>query len=401
MRPTRRALLVAAVSACATVAGWLLGLPEVSILAATGFALLAVAAATVLLRRPRLRVSRVAHPQRLQAGAACEIRLRIDNAGRTASPVLELRDQVSRFGTAELMVAPIAPGATSSASYSLPTRRRGRHHIGPLVVMLSDPFGLVRREHRHEDVLTVVITPRTWRLAALPPVPGDEPDHGTRALTSASTVDEEFASLRDYVTGDDIRRIHWRSTARRGSPVVREFDVPWQRRTTVVADLRTDRHDDASFERLVSVLASVVDLCAARDELVRLVTDASPASAYLPAADHVDDLLEELAVIVPSNGRVPPSQLIRTSAGSAGEASGRLVTVVGGLRAEERAELDRTGRRAGLHVVVGTHGGLPADELPASIVLNWDGTAELDELWGRALGRGVGARARPGAPVSR
>ena len=81
-------------------------------------------------------------------------------------------------------------------------------------------------------------------------------------MTSSSTVDEEFASLREYVSGDDFRRIHWPSTARLGTPVVRQFDVPWQRRTTVLVDLRAAAHDDRSFERAVTAAASVVELAA-------------------------------------------------------------------------------------------------------------------------------------------
>ena len=183
----------------------------------------------------------------------------------------------------------------------------------------------------------------------MPPAPGDEPEHGTHALTSASTVDEEFAALRDYVPGDDVRRIHWRSTARRGNPVVRQFDVPWQRRTTVLLDLRAGP-SEAAFERAVSAAASVVELVSRRDELVRLVTTAGEDSGFVPAAEHLDELLDRLAVVLPlpvQRDRPAPLLAMLGQLGTSG--TGRLVTCTAGLNdvdAAWRRRRDQRGRTA-------------------------------------------------------
>ena len=146
----------------------------------------------------------------------------------------------------------------------------------------------------------MIILPRIHRLAPVPPAPGDEPEQGIRTLTSNSTVDEEFAALRPYQAGDDIRRIHWRTTARLGSPVVRQFDQPWQHRTTVLLDVRRLRPRRGILERAVSAAASVLQMAADRHELVRLVTTGRD-SGFVPAAEQVGGLLDQLAEVTPDS----------------------------------------------------------------------------------------------------
>ena len=392
LRPTGRGVATLIGGLAAAVAGWLLGLPELTVLATAAAATVLAGAMSVGARRFPLELVRSARPARLQVGEPCEIRLTATNSSNRNSPVVELADDVGRSGRARLMLAPVPPGGRTTATYALPTDRRGVHQVGPLTWTVTDPFGLSTRatvEHRR---LAITVTPRTWELAPLPPAPGDEPDHGTRSLTSAATLDEEFASLRDYVPGDDIRRIHWRSTARRGSPVVRQFDVPWQRRTTIVADLRLDRHDDASFERMISVVASLVELAARRDELTRLVSSATGDTGFLEASEHLDDLLDRLTVVEPElRGGEAPGPLVSRSLVAPG-AGGRVVSCIGGVTAAEQSALDIAGQRGGLHVVVSTATGGEVI-VPNAHVVNWDGRDALERVWARAIAplRPVGA----------
>ncbi len=387
-----RGLGVLAAAAAAIAAAWTLGLPELSIVAAAAAAVVVVGAVQVLVRRVPVDLQRTARPSRLEVGEPCEIRLAVTNRSRRASPVIALADDVGRFGAARLLLAPIRPGGSTVATYSLPTDRRGLYQVGPLTMTLHDPFGTARRSRVDHARTSVVITPRTWTLAALPPAPGDEPDHGTHSLTTASTVDEEFATLRDYVPGDDIRRIHWRSSARRGSPVVRQFDVPWQHRTTVIVDLRADRHDDASFERLVSCVASLFELAARRAELIRLVTTEVTPNGFWPAAEVLEEQLDRLAVLAPSPSKVTPGQLLSWLARRSNAGGGRLVSCVGGLVETEQVALADAGRVSGLHMVVSTRGGRGGLAVPGAHLVEWDGTAGLDEVWNPvvlAASRGV------------
>jgi uncharacterized protein (DUF58 family) len=382
---TRNGALLGLTCAATAVLSWLFGLPEVAALAAAGLVLLAVAFAWVRLGTPTLELTRVARPPRVELGGACEIRLVTHNTGRRSSPVMTLEDDVDQLGTTRLVLAPLSPGQRCTAAYSLPTTRRGLYRVGPLTTSVEDPFGLVRRVRRETRTLPVIVLPHTSTLGTMPPAPGDEPEHGTHSLTSASTVDEEFAALRDYVPGDDVRRIHWRSTARRGAPVVRQFDVPWQRRTTVLLDLRAGA-DEAAFERAVSAAASVVLLAAARDELVQLLTTDGIDSGHVPAAEHADELMDRLAVVtVDAPRRDRPEPLLGLLRELGGADTGRVVTCSAGLTAADAADLGRATRGIGLHVLVATGTPCPTVTAPGTVVVSADGRQGLAAAWDRAL----------------
>lgn len=381
MGPTRTGALVGVGCVAAAGLAWLFGLPEVAALAAAGLVLLGVSILWVRVRRPRLAIDRVARPARLEVGDRCEIRLTARNPGQRRSPVLTLVDEVGPHGTAQLELAPLARGERCVATYSMPTTRRGLHHVGPLTTTVEDPFGLARRSRHDDRRLSVIVLPRTSQLRAMPEAPGDEPEHGTHALTSASTVDDEFAALRDYVPGDDVRRIHWRSTARRGAPVVRQFDVPWQRRTVVVLDLRPGV-DDAAFERAVSAAASVLTLVERRDELVRLITTEGADSGFVPASEHLDELMDRLAMVVPvPTDRERPAPLLGMLGQLSGSDSGRVVTCTAGLNDDDVTGLGRATRRIGLHVMVATGPDAPLPRLERMLVVRADGRRDLHDAW--------------------
>ena len=312
MSLTRRGAVVVVTGVVVALLAWLFGLPETAMLSAAALGAVVIAALVVALRRPGLDLHRRPRPGRVRVDEACEIHLTVTNRGARTSPVVTLSDHVPGFGHARLSLAPLRPEHSSTARYSLPTSRRGVQRVGPLTITTEDAFGLVARRSIAGSTAAVMVLPRTWPLAALPPTVGEEPEHGSRSLTSSSTVDEEFASLREYVSGDDIRRIHWPSTARLGTPVVRQFDVPWQRRTTVLVDRRSAVHDPASFERAVSAAASVVELAASRDELVRLVTTDGADSGFVPAVRELDELIDRLAVMELDDGEHRGDQLAAT-----------------------------------------------------------------------------------------
>ena len=397
MRPTRTGVVVAIVTPALAVLGWLFGQPELAVIAAAGGCVLGVAALAVRFAPLRLELRRSIRPSRLPVGEPCQIVLRVRNVASLRSPVLALRDDVGRFGEASLQLAPLPAGATRDATYSFPTHHRGLHPVGPLTVDVEDPFGLWRASHPQPGVQTVIVLPRTWKLSPLPPAPGDEPERGVRALASNSTVDEEFAALRPYAPGDDIRRIHWRTTARLGTPVVRQFDQPWQLRTTVLLDVRRGAHDDASFERAVSAAASVVVMAARRQELVRLVTTAGDDSGFVPAGDRVDQLMDRLAEVgVDSRG-----SLTGTVAHLARRPTGRLVTCVGNLEASEHGGLVDGSRRFGLHVLVVTGRLVTSETVIGPPVVLWDGTTDLATAWAGTVGAGgaVGSGGRRTAGI--
>lgn len=379
MRPTARGLGVLVAAPVLAVVARLFGQPELAVAAVAAAALLLVAVLGAAVVPLRLEVERSPRPARLPAGDPCRVHLRVRNVGTRPSPVATLRDDVGRFGTATLELAPMPRGSTREAAYSLPTSVRGVHPLGPVSATARDPFGLVVVRRELPGRTAVVVLPRTHPLAPLPPARGDERESGVRALATGSTVDEELASLRPYEPGDDVRRIHWRTTARTGEPVVRQFDEPLQRRTTVLLDTRPSAHDDASFERSVSAAASVVALAATRGELVRLVTTGGVDTRLVAAASEGDELLDRLAAVGPDpTGSLPAALALL----AAPPRPARLVTCSGSPSPEELRGLVGATRQVSVHVLVLTGGAAAELEDPGPLVVRWTDRPGSDDLTG-------------------
>ncbi len=389
MRLTRAGVATAIAVPALGVLAWLFGQPELAIVATALCAGLVAAGVSVRRHRPVLELRRHIRPARVAVEDPCQVVLSVRNTGRTRTSVLSLTDDVGRFGAASLHLAPLPRGATREATYSFPTHRRGLHPVGPLTVETTDAFGLLRSRQTLSDTRTLIVVPRTVPLAELPPAPGDEPEHGARVLSSAATVDESFASMRPYTVGDDIRRIHWRTTARVGELVVRQHDQPWQRRTTVLLDVRRSGADDAdaAFERAVSAAASVIRSAAARHELVRLLSTDGDDSGFVALDDRADALMDRLAAVTPA----PTSSLTATVSQLDRRSTGRLVTCAMRLEQGEVDGWERGTTGFGVRVLVTTAGPAPTSQRGVATV-HWDGRRNLPEIWDptvRSMGRVV------------
>ena len=188
--------------------------------------------------------------------------------GEPAQGVLFARNAASRRHWGSRMDLPIGP---SSASFSLPslkagevtrhefripTQRRGVVKVGPANSVQGDPFALTGRETRWTDEIELFIHPRTVLL------PGRQTgfvhDLEGHATAHLSASDMNFHALRPYVAGDDRRHVHWRSTARTGQLMVRQFEESRMSRVSVGLDTgRSSYIDDDEFELAVSCAGSV------------------------------------------------------------------------------------------------------------------------------------------------
>ena len=157
---------------------------------------------------------------------------------------------------AEFSVPALAPGAEHDDLFAIPTARRAVIVVGPVRSVRGDPFGLARRSVRWTRPVDLFVHPLLVSLAgASSGLLRDLEGQSTRDLSDS---DLSFHALRDYVAGDDRRYIHWRTTARRGSLMVKQFEDT--RRTQTALALATDPRDyadDDEFELAVSVVASV------------------------------------------------------------------------------------------------------------------------------------------------
>lgn len=348
---TRPGWLVVVGSAGLVVAGRILALPELFVLAGVGLTLVAVAVAVVIRPLPPVAVERIVHPRRVHLGDPSRVELRVANRSARRLPLVTLYDPVEGTTGAALTVAPMAAGDQRRAGYRLPTRRRGLVRVGPLVAVRQDPFGLAERRVVLAGVLDLTVLPVVEPLGGGAPGAGrDDALTGVARPRPGRTGGDDFASLREYVVGDDLRRIHWASTARTGDLLVRQDDPPWQGQVTVVLDGRAERIDGPAFETAVSAAASLLNAAAERGERTRLLVTDGFDSGPADARTALDLLLERLALVDRHDGGALPHLGDR-----ARPVTGEIVVITGRLTAADLAELSRVDRRgATTHVIVVT-----------------------------------------------
>ncbi len=296
---TRAGCIVAFLAGGLVATGRLLGIFELFLLGAAGVVLV-VGALLVVRRTPlRLDVSRTLHPPRVHAGSPSRVELSVRNRSARRTPLLTVRDPVGRGRSATVALAPLGQSQTVRAAYRLPTERRGILRVGPLAVEVSDPFGLAALSTKAAPLTELTVWPAVVDVDPLPHTVSDDPHGGADQASALAAGGEDFYALRPYAPGDDLRRVHWRSTARWDELLVRQDERPWQGRATVLLDCRRGCHSPASFERAVSAAASVIVACWRRHFLLRLVDTTGFDSGGAAGTAHVESLLERLATVQP------------------------------------------------------------------------------------------------------
>lgn len=329
-------------------AGRLVGIGELYVFGAAALFLVLFATVYVHLTRLDLEIDRRAYPARVYAGNSSRVEIRLRNLRVRTSPTLRLRDPVPGTEGAELLVPPLDQRATAAVTYRLPTERRGLLRIGPLSVTMADPFGLVHSSTTGAEQLEVTVFPRVDEVFPVPFTLAHDPLAGALQPHALGRGGDDFYALRPYVVGDDLRHIHWPSTARHDELLVRQQEQPWQGRTTVVLDVRRSAHNPDSLEVAVSAAASIVSANCARHDLVRLVTTDGTDSGFSVGHAHLESLLEHLAVVEASGSASLRAmlELLQRNAG------GALVVLVANVPGDEMNAISRLGRRYGSVTIV-------------------------------------------------
>jgi uncharacterized protein (DUF58 family) len=295
---TRRGWFLAAGGGVLVLAGRLLGISELFALAAASSTLVIGALVYVHVSRFSLEATRELHPPRVHAGSPSRVELTVRNAGPRRSPVLGVRDPFDGGRRwARFLLAPLAPGEVARAAYRLPTETRGVFDLGPLQVHLSDPFGVAALRLPAAPATQLTVYPHVDVIPPLPFTLGHDPHSGVDHPTALGHGGEDFYALRPYEQGDDLRRVHWPSTAKTGDLMIRQDEMPWQGRATVVLDARRTVHNAASLELAVSAAASVVSAAWRQRSLIRLLSTDGVDSSFGAGTAHVDAVLEHLATI--------------------------------------------------------------------------------------------------------
>lgn len=159
-------------------------------------------------------------------------------------------------GRGEFGIQRLAPGEKAEELFAIPTHARGVVKVGPVSVVRGDPLGLFERAYRRDEPVDLFVHPRTVRFGGQSL--GFLRDLEGLPATDLSRDDVSFHALNEYQPGDDLRHVHWRSTARTGQVMVRQYEET--RRSHFVIGLSSSRGDyasDAEWELAISAAGSI------------------------------------------------------------------------------------------------------------------------------------------------
>jgi uncharacterized protein (DUF58 family) len=313
-----------------------------------------------VLHRTRYRVagSRRLSPARVPAGSEARVHLRMDNVSRLPTGLLMLQDRVPYVlgPRPRFVLDRVEPGGRREVSYRVRSDLRGRYPLGPLQLRLTDPFGMCELTRSFSTFDTLTVIPK---VEPLPPIrlSGEAKGYGDGRQRSLALAGEDDVIPRGYRYGDDLRRVHWRSTARYGELMVRREEQPRRSRCTVLLDTRGGAYEgagpDSAFEWAVAGAASVLVHMLERGFSVRLLTDGGSsvpgegadgfAGAGQETAEAAGLMMDTLAVIDHSDG----TGLSRAYDVLRGGNEGLLIAFLGDLDEEQATTVAKMSRRSG------------------------------------------------------
>ncbi len=283
---TRRGIGLAVAAVVAYLAARAFGARELQMVAVGLIVVLAGALTLTWTSVARLTVTRTVSPPALWYGETARVKLTVHNRSFAPTASLELVDlHPPTLGPqGSIWLAPLAPGNTVTERYELLGSQRGTATVGPLMVRSSDPFGLAVRTRTIDVTSDIIVYPPIVPLAAGLPL-GSAVSAGRDGRRRTSAEGEDLADIREYVDGDDLRAVHWPSTAHRGTLIVRRSESARDPHATLLFDVREDRHVGtglaASIEAAVAVAASIASHLAQRDRAITLI-DGSIAHTSRP-----------------------------------------------------------------------------------------------------------------------
>lgn len=209
--------------------------------------------------RSSVRLERHLFPIVVHEGDRATVRIELSHPGHRPLRNVLLEDEVRELGAARFVAARLPAGATLEARYEISCRRRGVYLVGPASVDISDPLGLAQAGGPVGRTDRLVVYPSVEDLDGLPSVRGHDPSQQSSRPHFAPRGGEDFFTLREYQHGDDLRRVHWRSSAKRDELMIRQLENPWQSRSMVLLDPRASSYPTGdAFEQAVRGAASVV-----------------------------------------------------------------------------------------------------------------------------------------------
>ena len=236
------------------IPGWWLGWLEFRALCVMCVVVMFVAVLSVLGKREHEVLFELQRP-RVQVGDEARGNVRVRSAPGRSSGSATLEFPVNGE-VASFRVPPLGPGQVHEEPFSIPARRRGVIWLGPVRSAMTDPLAVVSRKKTLSDVSELFVHPRVLSLEA--GAIGFLRDIEGIATQNLSSSDVSFHALREYVPGDDRRSVHWRTTARTGKLMVRQFEETMRAHLLILLSTLADDYASAEdFELAVSVAGSL------------------------------------------------------------------------------------------------------------------------------------------------
>jgi uncharacterized protein (DUF58 family) len=348
VRPTARGWQALFFGALSFFLARLIGTTQLYQLAYALAGLLLVALVLGLFLSRGLGYTRRILASRCVAGRPSHVGLVVSNASKTRSPDVGVVDHLPRRRLLEM--PPVEGPGERTTQQPILFPRRGLYELGPAEIWTTDPFRLLRFVRKFEIRPRVVVYPEVFELAGFP-VRGRE----AGAQGALASQGDEFSSLREYRQGDDRRHIHWKSVARTGELVVKEFSHNAPQRHAVVLDLHRAGHrvPEAEVEDAVSAAGSVL-LHLTRDGLPfrLLCTDIERSTTELGTGEVAYWRAMDLLAAVRADGDMEPGDFLGEKLHEEREDLGEGVILVSRSLNDGLVESVRKLRMAGLSVIV-------------------------------------------------
>lgn len=290
----------AALGAAFALAVLWIGFGERMLLAAGAFLLVAVVLGMLYVRRtaPRARLTRHISPIQVHDGEKAIVQLSLVSSRRVHSAVIE--DVVHGLGTASFVAERVDAREPMTARYEVLCRPRGVYKVGPATVKVRDPMALAESMSSGRRADRLVVYPTVEQLTGLPLVRGQDPNVNSARANFSHSGGDDFFTLREYQQGDDLRRVHWPSSARRDELMIRQLEMPWQSRALVMLDTRAAAYTTPeAFEHAVRGTASAVRHLYRHGFSPTLWTG-QPRSTLVTTAQAYSIAMEELATVQPA-----------------------------------------------------------------------------------------------------
>ncbi|MCU0298233.1 MAG: DUF58 domain-containing protein [Candidatus Nanopelagicales bacterium] len=286
--------------------GFLLGYPALVVVGLAPVLLVAIALFMVG-RRPGGNLRRAVEPTQLTRGETATAVITSVNNRVTPTGVVEAIDSIGGQPV-DLLIPPVPPRREITVTYKFVPLKRGELHLGPVTLERRDPWGLFVRRATASATMSLLVHPRV--------LPVEISLAGNRIGQEGGTADRDvlgsnqFHTLREYVIGDELRQIHWRSSARVGKLMVKQLvDNPLPRALVLLDNDIRSYLTPEDFEEAVDAAASIGTAIVQAGLPVALRTTGEDAAVEILRADDITRLLDALALSDPRVLKVSPPAL--------------------------------------------------------------------------------------------